>query len=440
MTARFIAFFGFLFCLWAEPTLAQDPVITVSSDQDDALVGQPFVITVDVLVPTFMPKAPVFPNFEVPGLIVRLPERSTSPISKRIEGATWAGVRRTYRLYPTRAGTIEIPPQEISITYKDTATNEDIPLTVEVPATQFDATVPAGARSLDPLIIAADLNITQSWQVAENELAVGDAVVRNLEIAVSGASALFVPPLLDAAPPGTAQAKPVEATDDEALPLAAAFLSYPEDARVTERIERGVMSGTRTEQVSYVVQSGGAALFPDIRLSWYNLNTKEIEEIVLPGRSVTVTMPPRVRQPLNPEVSRRAILFLLLLLLVIWAARRWLWPHMRPKVRRLRNRYAASAHAAHRHALKKAKNQDLTGLFLALDVRTERGFPTGKTLQQTLEKLTKALYRDGADPQNKAKHWHAVRRALRHDGPGLFRKSRRHRPQGLPALNPFTDG
>ncbi|MEL6807130.1 MAG: hypothetical protein AAFO97_05065, partial [Pseudomonadota bacterium] len=263
------------FCLLASVASAQDPQIEVTSEQDEVTVGQPYMLRVKVLVPTFMPKPPIFPTFEVPGLIVRLPERSTSPVSERIEGETWAGVQRTYRIYPMQAGVTEIPEQQLSIVYKDTQTNEDVPLAVAVPSTTITATVPEGARALDPLILANGLSIEQTWQGGEEEMAVGDAIVRSLEISVSGASALFVPPLLD----NDASQEPPAASAEDAKTepeSAAAFAPYPEDAVVTESMERGVMSGARTETVSYIAQSGGTAVFPDITLQWYNLASEEI--------------------------------------------------------------------------------------------------------------------------------------------------------------------
>ncbi|WP_139792645.1 BatD family protein, partial [Pseudophaeobacter leonis] len=246
---------GLMLGLMAGAAYAQDPQISVSAEQDEVVVGQPFILRVEVLVPTFMPRAPVFPTFEMPGLIVRLPERSTSPISRRIKGETWAGVQRTYRIYPMQAGQTDIPPQLLSIVYKDPESNKDLSLEIEVPPTRIVAAVPAGARTLDPLILARGLEIEQSWQLQQGELAVGDAVVRRLEVSVNGASALFVPPLLQAAAP---QASTTDPAGEDATALAD-FLTYPEDAQVTEHMERGVMSGTRIEQVSYIAQSGGRA-------------------------------------------------------------------------------------------------------------------------------------------------------------------------------------
>lgn len=403
---------------------AQDPQITVEPAQEEVVVGQPYIIRVKVLVPSFMPKPPVFPTFEVPGLIVRLPERSTQPVSETVDGETWAGVQRTYRIYPMQAGVTEIPVQQISITYKDTSTNEDVPLTAEVPTTKVVATVPEGARTLDPLIIAQGIEITQSWQVAEGELAVGDAITRQLEIAVAGTSALFVPPLLEAFGPGNG--------DAEANPPVAGFLAYPEDAVVTETFDRGVLSGTRTEEASYIAQVGGLAEFPEIVLDWYNTKSGRVETITLEGLSVSVTIPPKTGTPIDRREARRKALLLVVVLAVGWGAYLFLWPRVRPIVLAARARYHASALAAHRVAVKEAGAQNLSGLLAALDQCAAQGHAASPEVQKALEVLTRTRYREGG--KTKAE-WQALLQALRRDRPALLRRGAA--PTDLPRLNPF---
>jgi len=419
-----------LFALLAVAAHAQEPRITVTPQEEDVIVGQPFTVRVDVLVPTFMPKPPVFPSFEVPGLIVRLPERSTSPISERVGGDTWSGVRRTYRLYPMRAGVTDIPVQDISIVYKDPATNEDVPLSVEVPATNVTAVVPPGARTLDPLIIANGITIDQSWEVADGELAIGDAVIRTLLIKVSGTSALFVPPLLETAAPTL--------LGEDDTPLGEpGFLPYPEDAQVTETLDRGIMSGTREEQVSYIAQVGGIARFPDISLSWYNLETEEIEEITLSGRDVSIAIPPATRRLEDRRAARRAALGVFLTLVGLWAFWRWVWPHLRPRLQRIKHRYDQSVYAAHRDALQAAQTESLTALTVALSLQTERGHAPGGTVIRALDKVKRAKFRDRESPQNVATKWQALRRALKNDPPPILQHRNTGKDVGLPPLNPF---
>ncbi len=412
---------------------AQDPRITVTAEQEDVVVGQPYLLRIEVLVPTFMPNPPVFPTFETPGLIVRLPERSTSPISQRIEGDTWSGVRRTYRIYPTRAGDTEISAQQVTIVYKDTDTNEDVPLTVEVPAVTITATVPQGARALDPLIIAQEVTIEQSWQAEEGTLAVGDAVVRALDISVDGSSALFVPPLLETALPRSDNPQP----DQEGADIAP-FLPYPEDSKVTEKIERGVMSGTRHEQVSYIAQTGGSVVFPEITLRWYNIGSDQIEEIVLEGRSFDVAMPPVERTPPDSATLLRWAIYAVVLAGLIWVARKFLWPPVLAKFHAVQTRYAATAHAAHRDAVKCAKTRDLNGLLVALDERTRRGFPQGAGLVAAITAVTQKVYSDSAGKVDVTQDWHGIESALRAEAPHVFARHPSGDSDALPALNPFT--
>ncbi|MFK7870334.1 MAG: hypothetical protein AB8B58_13975 [Roseobacter sp.] len=419
--SRVLALIALWMLICVSSAAAQDPQVTVTSEQEEVIVGQPFILRVEILVPTFMPSAPVFPSFEVPGLIVRLPERATGPISKSIEGDTWSGVRRTYRIYPMQAGVTQIPEQSLSIIYKDTQTNDDVPLSLPVPAFEVNAVVPPGAQTLDPLVVARGVEITQTWQVPEGEMAVGDAVVRRLEVSVSGASALFVPPLLET-PDGAEQAQ---------------FQPYPEDAQVTESFDQGVMSGTRTEQVSYIAQGDGPASFPELRLSWYNLDSEKIEEIVLPGQDVTVAMPPQVRGSLDRRQIALILGAVVLLGAVVWGARRWLWPRVTPIVDQVRDWYQGTAHAAHRAASAAATAQNLGGLLTALETQRLRGVPTHPDVDCAIHALTRARFRDAAGTAEQTKAWQGVQGALRRHGPRLV--SQKSRTPDLPPLNPFSE-
>lgn len=418
------------------PAQAQDPQITVTADQDEVTVGQAFIVRVKVLVPTFMPRAPVFPSFEVPGLIVRLPERSTGPVSARIGGDTWSGVQRSYRIYPTRAGVSDIPAQQIEIVYKDPDTNADITASFDVPATQIIATVPDAARDLDPLILAQGLTIAQDWQGGEGELAVGDAVVRSLDIKVTGASPLFVPELLtDRVVPGGDAPQDTDSAD-----AIARFMPYPEDARITETFDRGIMSGTRHEQVSYIATTGGAVTFPDITLRWYNIDSETVEEITLPGRAVSVAIPPQVRAAFEWQGAVWAALVGLCCALLIWAGRKWVWPRVRARMDDRRAAYALTARAAHDAAQGRAQARDLNGLLAALDLRAARGVPVSAPLAAALHALTRALYRDHADAGQAKQHWQAIDSALRADRPMRGAQSAGRNTRGLPPLNPQFTG
>ena len=107
----------------ALPAAAQDtaaaPRLTVDFPETEAVPGQPLSLRLTVLVPTFMPEPPVWPSLETPNLLVRLPSRSTGPVSERIDGETWSGVSRHYRISPMVPGPMTLPPQEVVVTWQD---------------------------------------------------------------------------------------------------------------------------------------------------------------------------------------------------------------------------------------------------------------------------------------------------------------------------------
>ena len=95
------------------------PILRMEFKQTETIPGQPLVLRVTVLVPTWLPEAPVFPSLEVPNVMVRLPERASGPASERVKGETWSGVTRAYRLYPMKAGGFRIPPLPVTVTSAD---------------------------------------------------------------------------------------------------------------------------------------------------------------------------------------------------------------------------------------------------------------------------------------------------------------------------------
>ncbi len=216
----------------------------------------------------------------------------------------------------------------------------------------------------------------------------------------------------------------------------AEFYSYPEDAAVTESLQDGTMSGTRTEQVTYIAQSGGGARFPDIRLSWYNIETGEVEDILLPGQSISVAETPDERQTMDGAVLFRAVSIFLSACLLVWAAQRWVWPRLRARIDAVRTAHEKTLYAIHLRAEAQAKARDLNALLEALEVRKSRGLAGGEALRSALKELMDACYSDAAAGSDKEAAWGAVGRALRQERPPFLRRRRRN-DVALPELNPF---
>ena len=112
---------------------------------------------------------------------------------------------------------------------------------------------------------------------------------------------------------------------------------YPAGPEVADSAGRGSLRGRRSETVTYVFERAGTVQIPDIRLTWWNVSTEQLETITLPGRGLEIAnglggasdaMDKRVGAPFDARVFSLsgAILLVLVVLLLRFArpmAQRW---------------------------------------------------------------------------------------------------------------------
>ena len=81
--------------LLAPAALAQEgPQVKVALDPEGPVtVGTPVEVTATVLVPSYMPRPPVWPDLQIADAITRLPERATRPVTERIGAGELVGDR-----------------------------------------------------------------------------------------------------------------------------------------------------------------------------------------------------------------------------------------------------------------------------------------------------------------------------------------------------------
>lgn len=396
---------------------AEEPIVELALAEDSVAVGQPVILRLTVLVPSFMPNPPNLPSFETPNLMVRLNGRATSPTSKPVNGDTWSGVTRSYTLYPMIAGTFEIPAQEVAVTYRGEG-SEDLTTTVTTEPFTLTGLVPEGAEALDPLLVATGLTVTQEITLSEGEIAVGDAVQRSLKVAIKGAPPLFVPPLLG-------------------LSKESALRAYPKEPVLTESVDRGVVSGTRQEAASYVAVSEGPAELPEIRLEWFNITSGQVETVTLEGTQFEIAPGPAAPMAWDRGLLLRGVATVVILALLGFAALRYGSPHVQ---RWWADRQAARARAMpqmFRQIEAAARAQDLAALLAQIAAfETAHGsLPASRDFDAALSHVTAIAY-GGApvSPAEASARWAALAQAL-----SARKPTAKHglRAADLPALNPL---
>ncbi|NIZ63036.1 hypothetical protein DL239_18890 [Sedimentitalea sp. CY04] len=313
------ALFTMACLLFGMQVAAQDqPQVQVTLSDAPYIVGQPITLRVKILVPTWMPKPPIYPNFEQPGLLVRLPEKSTHPISETVSGQTWSGTTRTYRIYPLEPASYRIPEQTISLTYADDkAQPVQVDLTVE--PIEFQAVLPDGAGDMTaPVIIATGFSLEQ--ELAETgHLAVGETVTRRVTAQIDGTTAILIPALISDL---------IETFDDPDTDNVPPLRAYPKDPTVEETEVAGILSGSRSEEITYLAQSGGEVTLPPIEMDWFNLTTGTIETARLTGVTFQIDEPPA------PQMERRQVVILVLTSLVFLFVLIWLGSKVLPRLKK----------------------------------------------------------------------------------------------------------
>ncbi|MGI9325631.1 MAG: hypothetical protein ACR2PZ_10460 [Pseudomonadales bacterium] len=279
-------------CLVGSVWALEQPIVKVALSAKSISVGEPLELQITVLGPTWFPQAPVFPSFELPNAVVRLPPNTSRGISERIGQELWSGVTRTYQIFPLIGGSYQLAEQQLRVVYADPGRS---PLTTElaVPAIEFKATVPAGAQELNPYIAGRSLTLERVIEGEADALTAGDALVVRYVAELDGLLALFLPALIS----------PME------TPGMSVYADQP--VLTDEELAR------RTETVTYVFSAGGTFSLPATSLRWWNTSTNRIETANVPALTLTVAGPPIATADTSeprPERSR-GVLFLAVALL-----------------------------------------------------------------------------------------------------------------------------
>jgi hypothetical protein len=233
-------------------------------------VGQRVVLSIDVLSDTGWAKISRFGEVEIPGAYIKIIDSQGIRLNETINGQKVSGQRYEWSVFPQIEGEITIPQIPIDVITKSwgaksSTSNESL----NTPSVQFYSKKPPGAEKLEGLISTSKLTIKQSWEPSNaSSFHVGDALKRSIIIeAVDIPGMAFVPLTFDSA---------------------RGMTLYPAQAQIIDQTNRGVLTGRRTEQVTYVFQEQGKISIPDIEFHWWNINNSVLEKVVLEGRQFDI--------------------------------------------------------------------------------------------------------------------------------------------------------
>ena len=185
--------------------------------------------------------------------------------TERERGATWAGQRQRYVLFPQRVGELTIPPIEIPLAVSTDAKPGDVQV-VRTPPVMINVILPPGAADVPAFVTTPRLSVAEDWDRDFDGLTVGDAITRTITQKADDVFALVLPA--------------VEFADVDG------FGTYPATPELNDRADRGRYSATRVDRVTYVMQADGEFVLPSIELHWFDpvrgrMNAEALEAIEL---------------------------------------------------------------------------------------------------------------------------------------------------------------
>jgi hypothetical protein len=268
----------------AEFVLAQAPFLRVDIAPAKSMVGQPVRVTVDVLVPNFFTGAPEYPQFELNNAIVVLSEGDAQHINTTEHGVFYAGIRRTYTIYPEQSGDFTLPPAQIRVRFA-AHPPETAEAVLSLPPRTFRATIPLQAQGLDYFLPTTALHLTQKWNTTFKGLKAGDSFERSITVTTARMQAMFIPPLPFDAPDG--------------------IRVYVENPSVDDlKTDRGeFVEGRRAQRATYLIEKQGQYSLPAIEIRWWDLAAGRIRTSTLPAVTITAAANPEYVAEMPPEAA-----------------------------------------------------------------------------------------------------------------------------------------
>lgn len=399
----------------------EPPFVRVELTPAEVAVGEPVELRVTVLGPTWFPEPPVFPSFEIANAVVRLPPNRSRPTSERVGRETWTGVVRNYEIHPLTSARYRLDGLEARVTYADPVDRRPVVVDIAVPPIEFRATVPAGAESVDPYLAGRALTLTREIDGDPESLTAGDALVVRYTAELDGMPALFLPPLV--------------ATGE--TPGLSTYAAEPV-------IEDGTPA-RRSEQLTYVFETGGDFEIPAAALRWWNTATSSVETAAIEPLTIQVAGPTAATPSPDPLAERGWLpaIVKVLVLIVALGTTAGATASLASRWRRFRERRLVSEAYAFRRLRQALRSGDLRRAYPAL-LNWRRRFTaeTGlddslltahdSALREQLELLGRALYTDSGDDVNSKQ----LARLLTTERSRLARTAGRQHSASLPPLNP----
>ncbi len=217
------------------------------------ILNQPFKYTVSVFTETWFTKAPDVFDLQIPySFTVSLGRPSSS--YETIKGKRYTTLHYEYLIFPAKVGEMEVPAIPISFESPPEGDYKGVPINVKTQGRTVKVAGKPDNFTGEDWFVANSISVSQSWSRQLKDLKVGDVVERTITIRSSGTIAALIPEIK------------IDDSDWASI--------YTKTPNLSNSINDNVISSSRTERITYLLEKDGEYTIPEIVINYYNPQQK----------------------------------------------------------------------------------------------------------------------------------------------------------------------
>jgi len=214
---------------------------------------------------------------EVKGGYLLQADSSTVKLNENRNGVQWQGLRYTLLFYPQREGRLEVPSFEVRFSSRAGFGSEPAGFEFRTAPVFIEARLPPGADKGGLIVTSTSFTMEAAWTPVMSgdgplDLQVGDAVTLKVTRRARDVPGMVFAPL------------PEFSIDGLGV--------YPEAAQVNDRINRGDLTGSRTDFITFICEREGSFKIPEMRFQWWDPEQEILAEKLIPEQELAVAANP----------------------------------------------------------------------------------------------------------------------------------------------------
>ena len=276
--------------------LAEEQLVEISArliPAEGAVPGQRIKLEVTVATPRWFTAGTRIKLPEVPGLLLLQNQDFAANATERRDGESWTVQRWFIDVFATRPGSLIIPPLKVSVSVSKSP-SEAVASTLETQALTVVTNIPPALVGVKQWVASPSVTLVQTID-GSLDTYLGAAINRRITIKADDVMAMLLP-----------------RTTSPNEPL---LQTYPEPPVLRNRSNRGGLTASRSDRISWIAGAPGVVEIPGVVVNWWNTKNQQLEVLTTDPLSISISgaLPPR---PASKTETAKALFYAATILLL----------------------------------------------------------------------------------------------------------------------------